>query len=189
MHHRIYRFIAGVFSVLLLASTSTHADPLTINDVIQSLNTYQSSAQLGLRDDLIATALRPDASILDGSLVNSEEPQNGVATVPQGDVEVTICDCGEILVASGGFPKWPLLFLAAVPLVWPHHDEPNIPVFPTPTPPGVVNPPQTPIPEPTSLLLLGSGLAVFGGVLRKRYAGMKLAARVDAREEANINEN
>ena len=30
-------------------------------------------------------------------------------------VEGTICDCGEILI-PGGFPKWPLLFLAAIPL-------------------------------------------------------------------------
>jgi hypothetical protein len=159
-----------------------------MNDILQIVDGYQSSAQLNLRG--LPRAGKPISenatSLLDGVEVSSDESQTNVQTI-QGDVDVTICDCGEILVAGGGFPKWPLLFLAGIPLFFPRgHDTPDIPPF---TPPSVptptVVPPQTPVPEPTSLLLLGSGLMAFGAVLRKRYAGMKVAARANATEEAN----
>ena len=101
----------------------------------------------------------------------SADPQAGVDVVDQGDVEGTICDCGEITVPGGGFPKWPLLFLAAIPFFFIHgcdHCD-------TPTPPTTPTPPSTPeIPEPASLLLFGSGLAAFGAGLRRRYAKAKL---------------
>lgn len=108
----------------------------------------------------------------------SQAPQGGVDVVDQGDVEGTICDCGEITVPGGGFPKWPLLFLAAIPFFFLGGcDDCD-------TPPGENTPPPTPeIPEPASLLLFGSGLAAFGASLRRRYARAKLAAQVETGEE------
>jgi hypothetical protein len=191
MRCRVFRIIAGIVSVLLLAGTPIHADPIVMSDVIQIIGSYQNSMELRFRSLPQAGTSAPEASssILSGVAVSSDEPQIAVQTTPQGDVEATICDCGEILIAGGGFPKWPLLFLTAIPFFLPHgNDNPDTPIFTPTPPPSVVTPPQTPIPEPTSLLLFGSGLAAFGAVLRRRYAGMKLAARVDAIEEANRDE-
>ena len=35
MRSKIFRLIAGMVSVLLLAGTPVHADPLTMNDILQ----------------------------------------------------------------------------------------------------------------------------------------------------------
>jgi hypothetical protein len=116
-------------------------------------------------------------TLLAGVAVSSD-PQAGTDVVDQGEVEGTICDCGEITVPAGGFPKWPLLFLAAIPFFFIHgcdHCE-------TPTP-SITPPPSPEIPEPASLLLFGSGLAAFGAGLRRRYTRGKLIAQIQSTEE------
>ena len=121
-----------------------------------------------------------DSTLLSGVAMNVD-PQGGVDVIDEGEVEGTICDCGEITVPGGGFPKWPLLFLAAIPFFFLHGcDDCDTPPG---TPPGTP-PSSPPIPEPASLLLFGSGLAAFGAGLRRRYARGKLAAQIQNREEA-----
>jgi len=201
-------------SVFLLTAVPALADTVRINQVVQTLTSSTGSPDLRL-NTLVAqdpgqtgnkgvtpqTGPRSDSqasnqggtkndSVLSGVSVSGATPQLGVDIIEEGEVEGTICDCGEILVAGGAFPKWPFLFLGAVPLIFIHHDcnncdqEQPTPT-PTPTPPTTPTPTPTPpgVPEPATLFLFGTGLAAFGAGLRRRYAKTKLADEMNAQEE------
>lgn len=226
MRSRAFRRIAATMSILLLTGGPANAGPVVISEVIQLIGSYQNPPDLRLRS-LTQTASTPISgvvtsgvkqsgpgtrvdgtvtasnSLLEGVGVNPNNPQRGVEIIDQGDVEGTICDCGEILIPGGGFPKWPLLFLAAIPFFFidsggdvntpPPTVTPTPPITPTPTPPPPTptppppppptpTPPETPIPEPASLLLFGSGLAALGAGFRRRRAKASLAAQTNKKE-------
>ncbi|HET6669848.1 MAG TPA: PEP-CTERM sorting domain-containing protein [Pyrinomonadaceae bacterium] len=207
MRSRAFRSIAVLLGMLLLANTPAQAGPVTIGDVIQIFGNYQNPPALRLTN-VSQTSSAPVAgvtasidrvidssttsgtsdSLLTGIALDGQDPQKTVTIVTQGDVELTVCDCGEVTVAAG-FPKWPLLFLAAIPLFFIKDDDGDdsdkvIP-GPTPTPTSTPAPTPTPapIPEPASLLLFGSGLAAFGASLRRRRLKAKLKTQGDTTEE------
>ena len=96
-----------------------------------------------------------------------------VEVVEFGDVTGTVCDCGEIpaaIIPGGGFPLWPLLGLAGVPLAFLPGDDDTVPPGVNPPPPPGPTPPPAPIPEPATLLLFGTSLLALGARARRRLA-------------------
>ena len=185
--------------LFLLTAVPALAEPVTINQVVQTLSSSQGvpdlrlnslvtqdsgqkgTQQSGPRTDNGPVVTKTD-SIITGVTVGQDQ-QIGVETFAEGEVEGTICDCGEIYLAGGGFPKWPFLFLGAIPLAFIDHDcddcdTPSTTPTPTPTPPSTPTPTPTPqVPEPASLLLFGTGLAAAGAGLRRRYGKAKAEER------------
>lgn len=205
---RLCRLIAATLSLLILTAVPALAEPITAKQVVQTISSSQGTLDLRL-NTLVAqdpattksgtqqNGPRADGSqggtnsesIISGLVITSEGQQLGI-DYEEGEVDGTICDCGEIPPPLGlGFPKWPLLFLAAVPLAFIDQcddcEERNESPTPTPTPPSLPTPTPTPpgVPEPGSLFLLGTGLAAAGAGLRRRYAKMKLAQQTHEEEE------
>jgi PEP-CTERM motif len=208
MRNRAIRPIAALLCVIALTGIPAQAGPIVVRDVVQVMSSYQNAPDLRLRgvsqnsavlasgvhatvrptvddsakiessDNLLGAPINSTSDSLLSGVTVSDPQQGGVDIIDEGDVEGTVCDCGEIALAGGGFPKWPLLFLAAIPFFFIHGcddcETPTPTPTPSPTPPGV--------PEPASLLLFGTGLAAFGAGLRRRYAKSKLAAQIQATE-------
>lgn len=199
---------AAILCTILLTSGAAQAGPVRINQVLQTVNNLQAPPELTLisqdpvttgKGSTTQTTQSSDSvpstgssdpkldSLLSGFTLTPGVQQIGVDIFDEGEVDGTICDCGEILIAGGGFPKWPLAFLAAVPLAFIDRSDDcencqqSTPTpTPTPTPPPPPPPPSpspTPVPEPASLLLFGTGLLAFGAGLRHRYTKARLGSK------------
>lgn len=199
---RVARLISAALCLFFLTAVPALAEPVRINQVVQTLSTpqgvpdlkinsliTQDSGQKGAQqtgprtENGSQSGTKTDSIIASGVTVTGQGQQIGVETIAEGEVEGTICDCGEIYIAGGGFPKWPFLFLGAIPLAFiDHGDTPSS--TPTPTPPSIPTPTPTPqVPEPASLLLFGTGLAAAGAGLRRRYGKAKVGQPAEAEEE------
>lgn len=186
--------------ILLFTAVPALAEPVRVNQVVQTLTSTQGvldlrlntlaqdpkgTQQSGPGGETIAKTQGPkqpagkSESVI-SSVVVAAGTAVGVEDIEEGEVEGTICDCGEIYIAGAAFPKWPLLFLAAVPVVFINDCCDETDSTPTPTPPSTPTPNSTPTPtpEPASLLMFGTGLLVAGTGLRRHYAKSKVSEEI-----------
>ena len=122
------RIVTAALCVLVIAAPA-FADTVRINQVVQTLTSSKGTPDLKLNTLVSQDPVSPKPDGPRGEtpapksepitvVVTGEGQQLGVDIIEEGEVEGTICDCGEILIAAADFPKWPFLFLAAVPLVF-----------------------------------------------------------------------
>lgn len=203
MRNRAISPAATILSVLLLvfAASPAQAGPVAFSDVVHVMGNVRNGGQ---SQELRLRSISQDGSTpVNGAIVSShkssvtddssaaesdsvtsitagvqEGQQGSVEVIEEGDVTGTVCDCGEIFLPGGGFPKW--LALGGIPLVCVLVDCDGGKNPPPICEENCEPPPQ--IPEPATIFLLGSGLAALGAKARRRYTQSRTGQDADSTE-------
>ncbi len=194
-----YRVVlsAIVMASILAGFTQVTAGPVRFDQVIQVVNAKPGKATTGMFSQLRVAGDYSSILINDDDDDKKKKQDGRVITETKTEiVEDEACDC-EPPVVAGGFPKWWLLGLAAIPIAFilikrkkdtptPTQTVPNFTPTPTPTATPTVTPtvtptpdktppmtptptPPEPVPEPVTILLFGTGLASIGLAARRKF--------------------
>lgn len=192
-----FRFFLAAFSLMtfLMFTISANAAPVRFNQVVQVVNIKTGKAQTSSFAQLRLSNEVVSFGDTNGDGDDDDKPtqqDDRVITETKTEiVEEQSCQCDDVLVEKkGGFPKWALLGLAAIPVAFILTRDKD--KTPTPTRTPTVTPTETPtatptatptmtptmtptptppepVPEPMTILLFGTGLAGVGMAARRKF--------------------
>ncbi|HXG85536.1 MAG TPA: PEP-CTERM sorting domain-containing protein [Pyrinomonadaceae bacterium] len=194
LQFRLPLSIVTLFSILTISLPATAA-PVKFEQVRQLINAKPGKAGTAAFSHLRLAVDDTET----GDDKDNKEKGNAPIAQPQDDRVITtttieivqdeVCDCVQEEIITKGFPKFALLGLAVIPLLFliprgnrtptptrtvPTTETPTpttqtpTPTTPTPTPTTPTPTPPEPVPEPMTILLFGTGLASIGMAARKR---------------------
>lgn len=135
-----------IYSILMAVAASVSAAPVQFDQVVQVVNVRPGKANTGSFSQLRLSSDDTLGVKDDGDKKTAAPQDDRVITETRIEiVEDDVCDCVEEQVVRRGFPKWALLGLAAVPLVFLFRNKDRTPTR-TPTPPGTETPTPTTTP-------------------------------------------
>jgi hypothetical protein len=189
LQFRLLLSIVTLFSILTI-SLSANAVPVKFEQVRQIINAKPGKAgtaafsHLRLINDDTETGDDKDDKNKRSAPTTQAQDDRVITTTTTEIVQDEVCDCVQEEIITKGFPKFALLGLAAIPLLFliPRGNRtltstPTVPTnetlttqtpTQTPTPPTPTTPtPPEPVPEPMTILLFGAGLASIGMAARR----------------------